>query len=150
MLDMIKKLLGADNANESADINDQSNLQVATCALFVEMALIDGEFTDDERNSIIDIMGETFSLSSDQTTEIIKAAVTKVEQSVDSWQITKYLNENLSKANRVIIVENLWRLVLADGHMDKHETYLTNKVSGLLKLSHEEYIAAKQKALQKN
>ncbi len=150
MFDMIKKILTTSPSKDANAETSQQRLQVATCALFVEMAMIDGDFSNEERTSILNIMNDLFDVTTEQTQEIIEAASAEVDNSIDSWYFTNLLNTSFSKPERVTIVEYLWKLVLADGHMDKHEAYLTKKVSGLLKLSHEEFISAKQKALRRD
>jgi len=44
-------------------------------------------------------------------------------------------------------MELVWKLVYADGILDKHEDYLAHKLAKLLRLSHRELIDAKLKAL---
>ncbi len=50
-------------------------------------------------------------------------------------------------AEKIEIIEILWRIVYVDGKMDEHEHYLMNKLSNLLRLSHNQLIEAKLKVL---
>jgi uncharacterized tellurite resistance protein B-like protein len=45
------------------------------------------------------------------------------------------------------IIETLWRIVYVDGKMDQYEHYLMNKLQNLLRLTHDQLIAAKLKVL---
>ncbi len=45
--------------------SETKKLEVATCALFVEMANADGEFSEDERKKIVKVMKETFDLENE-------------------------------------------------------------------------------------
>lgn len=147
MFETIKKMILGTSSNAPDD--HAKNIQIATCALFVEMSQADGEFSKIEHDSIIKIMQTMFALSPEETKLIMETASTEVDESIDSWKFTSFLNNNLPKKDRVAIVEHIWDLVFADGHLDTHELYLTNKLGGLLKLSHDENIAAKEKALKK-
>jgi len=147
MFDNLKNMIlgGSDKSPKKEPIN----IHVATCALLIEISRIDGEFSAVEHETIIDIMKKMYELSPKETALIIETATEKVDASIDSWKFTNFLNENLSKPDRVLVMEHIWNLVFADGHLDVYETYLTNRLGGLLKLSHKENIAAKQKALKR-
>ena len=56
-----------------------------------------------------------------------------------SPQVTKVLD-------KIKILEMLWGLVYADGHMDKYEESLMRKITPLIGLGHGEMIQAKLKA----
>jgi tellurite resistance protein len=68
MLDYLRKILSPeveapDYIPETRNSkSEKRKLEIATCALFVEMAKADGEFTEDERNKIIKVMKETLNL----------------------------------------------------------------------------------------
>ncbi len=45
------------------------------------------------------------------------------------------------------LMEMVWRVVYADGKLDKHEDYLVKKMARLLHIRHSEMINAKLKVL---
>ena len=53
----------------------------------------------------------------------------------------------IANEEKIEIIETLWRIVYVDGKMDQYEHYLINKLQNLLRLTHEQLIAAKLKIL---
>jgi uncharacterized tellurite resistance protein B-like protein len=131
MIDFIKKALTSSQQQEpgagagaGAGASREDDLRTATCALFLEMANIDDEFSDEERNSILTII----------QTEYL-------------WGFTNLINDNYTEDEKLRVVELLWRVVYVDGKMDKHEDYLIHKVAKLLRLTHKQMITAKLRVL---
>ena len=125
----------------------EKRIQVAACALFIEMARTDDEFSEEEQNRIISILKKEFSLSDDMCKELIELSKLELQASVDLWQFTNLINENYSPADKIRLIEMIWRVVYADGKLDKHEDYLVKKLAMLLNLRHREMIDAKLKVL---
>jgi uncharacterized tellurite resistance protein B-like protein len=53
------------------------------------------------------------------------------------------MNDQFSQAQKIQVVESMWQVAYADGHIDAHENHLISKIAGLLHVTHGEYIAAK-------
>jgi len=147
MLDIVKRFFsktGADSSN-TANQTTGHDLRVATCALFVEMARIDGAFTEEEMQTVLSILKEKYGLSREHADALIEEADKELDESVDLWQFARLINENYSNDEKIEIVETLWRIVYVDGKMDQYEHYLMNKLKNLLRLSHNQLIDAKLK-----
>lgn len=149
MLDIVKRFFNKATAEvaKDADQNTAHDIRVATCALFVEMARIDEKFTDAEMETILSILKEKYGLPQDHADALIAEAEKELKKSVDLWQFAKRINENYSNEEKIEIIETLWRIVYVDGKMDRYEHYLMNKLQNLLRLSHDQLIAAKLKVL---
>jgi len=147
MIDMVKRFFSKTRANNSntAEQNTVHDLCVATCALFVEMARIDGTFSQAELETILSILKEKYGLSGEHADALIEEADKERDQSVDLWQFARLINENYSTDEKIEIVETLWQIVYVDGKMDQYEHYLMNKLKNLLRLSHSQLIDAKLK-----
>ena len=150
MLDKIKRFFdkaatdGSDNAKQATE----HDIRVATCALFVEIARIDNEFSDAEMDTILSILKDTYGLSQEHADALIAEAEQELEKSVDLWQFSNLINENYSTKEKIEIIETLWRIVYVDGKMDEHEHYLMGKLQNLLRLDHNQLITAKLKVLK--
>ena len=149
MLDFINKVFGAVNKPDSTDSKKVQNhdIRIATCALFLEMAQIDGEFSEKERQSILAILKQEYDLSDEVAVELTEAADKERQDSIDLWQFTNQINENYSEDEKIRVVEFLWKLVYADGKLDQHEDYLIHKLATLLEVRHDQLIDAKVKIL---
>ena len=147
MIDMVKRFFSKTRANNSntAEQNTVHDLCVATCALFVEMARIDGTFSQAELETILSILKEKYGLSREHADALIEEADKELDESVDLWQFSRLINENYSTDEKIEIVETLWQIVYVDGKMDQYEHYLMNKLKNLLRLSHSQLIDAKLK-----
>jgi len=147
MLDIVKRFFGkvTECGSETSDQKTDHDIRIATCALLVEIARIDEEFTQTEMETLISILQEKYGLSREYADALIVEAEKELEQSVDLWQFTNLINENYSNEEKIEIIETLWRIVYVDGKMDKYEHYLMNKFKNLLRLSHDQLIEAKLK-----
>lgn len=151
MIDIFKRLFGsAATDNQGTDKSTDHDIKVATCALLVEMARIDESFTEEETDTILHILKNTYGVSADHAAALIEEAEKELVESVDLWQFSRLINENYSREEKIGIIEILWRVVFVDGKMDKYEDYLMHKMVKLLRLSHKELIDAKLKILHGN
>lgn len=150
MLDTIKRFFdkAPDKGSSVANQTTERDIRVATCALFVEIARIDEKFTDAEMETILSILKEKYGLSQEHADALIAEAEKELEKSVDLWQFASLINANYSNEEKIEIIETLWRIVFVDGKMDEHEHYLMGKLQNLLRLTHDQLIAAKLKILK--
>ena len=149
MLDVVKQFFSkaTTKSPEAANQTTAHDIRVATCALFVEIARIDEKFTEAEMDTILSILKERYGLSPELADALIAEAERGLEKNVDLWQFARLINENYSNEEKTEIIETLWRIVYVDGKMDQYEHYLMNKLQNLLRLSHDQLIAAKLKIL---
>ncbi|MBD3232126.1 MAG: hypothetical protein GF315_00215 [candidate division Zixibacteria bacterium] len=153
MINVIKSLLGVDTPDtakhDTDNIKSASNrVALATAVVFLEMAHIDKEFGDEEREHIPELLKDIFRLSDDEIADIIESAEKEIDQSLDLWQFTNVINQNFTNEQKQQIIYAVWRLVYVDGNLDKHENYLMHKLSKLLNLPHSVLIDGKLRALQ--
>lgn len=145
MLNRIKALLGAVPTTES--VAEKDRIQVATCVLLLEMAHSDGEFQDMEAALVRDLLQNKFDLSQAAMDELMTIAQRERKESLDLHQFARQINENFSREEKLEVMDVLWRIIYADGVLDKYEDYLVRKLATLLRLSHREMIEAKVRVL---
>ena len=68
-------------------------------------------------------------------------------ESNDLHQFTREINNGFDQSEKEKIMEALWRLVYADGRLDRYEEALLRQLSSLIGLSHRQMIDAKLKVL---
>lgn len=150
MVNLVKKFFGKSKKEENGKAKQETHdVRVATCALLVEIASVDGEFSDEEKKYIVSVLEKKYELKYEYVKEIIAESRKELEGSIDLWQFTNLINENYSKEEKMEIIKTVWEVVYADGHLDKHEDYLVHKLANLLHLSHRELINAKLKVMPK-
>ena len=118
-------------------------LRLATAALFVEMIRVDFEVTDEERASLEQEVRAALDLGNEETEEIIQLAEKESAEAVELFQFTRLIDRAFAPAQKIELVERLWRLAFSDSHLDKHEEHLVRKVADLLHVPHKDFIGAK-------
>jgi uncharacterized tellurite resistance protein B-like protein len=152
MFDIVKRFFSkaSEDSSKKSDQKTDHDIHVAACALLVEIASIDEEFTQAEMETLLSIFKEKYGLSEEYADALIVEAKKELSESLDLWQFAKLINENYSNEEKIEIIETLWRIVYVDGKMDKYEHYLMNKLKNLLRISHDQLIAAKLKVRDLN
>ncbi|UCE18253.1 MAG: TerB family tellurite resistance protein [Gemmatimonadota bacterium] len=145
MIDLGKRFFGKRHTGDATTQPSDTghDIRIATCALFLEMAGVDGEFSDEERHHIVSILKEQYQLSDEHAAALMDTAQQELDESIDLWHFTNLINRNYSEEERVEIVEMVWRIVYVDGRLDGHEDSLMHKLSKLLDLTHGQLIDAK-------
>ena len=146
MITLIKKMFQSDQAKQSRPAESEMKKQIAACVLLLEVAHADDECSQAEMAHIVDTVRKKFGLSPEYTAELIELAQQERQNSVDLWQFTNYLNQQLSKDEKMAILDDVWRIIFTDGHLEMDEDHLVHKLANLLRLTHKELIDAKLKA----
>ena len=134
MLDAIRRML-ADNAPATASTGAYSNdVRMAACVLLVELASVDGEFSAIERQRILDILQRHFGVDAAGAEELLAEAASASRSSVDDFVFTRQVVKEYDLAQRMVLAELMWQVVLADGTIDGNESYLMRKLANLLQL----------------
>ena len=148
MLSFLKDLMTQKKGAQSEEIHENRidevlKVQIATCALFLEVANSDDEFTIAEREKILSIMMQTFNLDSKYVEELMKLSEEQVEESVSLWEFTEIINNHFSADEKFNVLKNLWKLIYVDKLLHHYEDYFIRKISMNMRLSHTDFIAAK-------
>ncbi len=123
--------------------------QVAAGVLLLEAAHADDKCTEKEQSCILSALKDRFDLSENHVAELLNLAEAHREQAIDFWQFSNQINHHFSVAEKLAVMEDVWRVILVDGHLEMHEDQYAHKLANLLRLSHDQLIAAKLKAKQR-
>jgi uncharacterized tellurite resistance protein B-like protein len=136
MLEAIKNFFRS-SMSPAADPSEQtskSDLRLAACALLLELAHADDEFTSDERAHLESAIRRQFGLNAVQAETLIQLAEQARAEAVDLWQFTNLIAENYSLGQKMVLAEVMWGLVYSDGKLAGKEDYLMRKICNLLRL----------------
>jgi len=125
------------------------SLRLATAALLVEMSRQDDTIQDAERRAVEKALRERFDLSRDEVDDLYNLAEQEVSEAIDYYQFTSLIKDNFSPAQKERVVELLWQVAIADGHIDRYEEHMVRRIAELLYLPHSSFIRAKHTALGK-
>ena len=73
-------------------------------------------------------------------------ARTAAETTNDYYHFTSSMNEQFTQAQKIAVVEAMWRVDYADAYLDPNEISLIGKIANLLFVTQGEYIGAKMRA----
>jgi uncharacterized tellurite resistance protein B-like protein len=90
--------------------------------------------------TVLELLKSHFDLSEQEAALLVEEARGEADYAASLQSFTRQLHEQLTEEEKHRIVEMLWRVALADSHLDKHEDYLARKVAGLLYVSHSDLI----------
>lgn len=110
------------------------NLHVAACALLLELAHADEVFTEDERNHIHAVMMRHFGLDYDAALELMAVAEARRSEAVDVFQFANLVRTSYDIGQKTLLAEIMWGLILTDGEIARHESYMLRKIANLLDL----------------
>ena len=136
MLESIKRFFNSSMSPSTgaSDPDSKKDLRLAACAMLLELAYADSEFTSDEQAHLEAAVRRQFGLDAAEAEKLIKLAEEAREESVDLWQFTNLIAENYSLGQKMVLAEIMWGVVFSDGELSSREEYLMRKVSHLLGL----------------
>jgi uncharacterized tellurite resistance protein B-like protein len=121
-------------------------VQLAACALLLELAYADSEFSPSERTHIEQALVRHFSVDQAAARELIQLAEKARASSIDHFQFTRLINEQYDLGQKMVLAELMWGVILADGTIAEHEAYLVRKLANLLNLEPGYLSAARRSA----
>jgi uncharacterized tellurite resistance protein B-like protein len=136
MLSSIKKFFSSSMTprTDAEPEAQRKDIRLAACALLLELASADEEFTDDERQHLESAVRRQFGLDSAEADKLLDLAQEARDEAIDLWQFTNLIAENYSTGQKMVLAEIMWGLVYSDGDLASKEDYLMRKICNLLRL----------------
>ncbi|MBR0566273.1 TerB family tellurite resistance protein [Azoarcus sp. L1K30] len=146
MLRTLKDLFNSFMPVDAAGGHTEDTLQLATAVLLVEVMRSDAQIDAEERAAILAALGARFNLDESARKSLLELAEHTSSEAVDFHRFTSRINTGLDAAEKVRVIELMWQVAFADGHLSSHENHLMRKIADLLHISHADYVLAKQQA----
>ncbi|QID17994.1 TerB family tellurite resistance protein [Nitrogeniibacter mangrovi] len=124
----------------------EHDLQLATAALLIEMKRADGKLATAEDVALRAALRQEFGLDRLALDALIEEAEAEARDAPGYYAFTHRINDGFSQAQKLRVMEYLWRIALADGHLAAHENHLMRKLADLIHIGHGDYHAAKARA----
>ena len=125
--------------------SEEKNILIAS--LLIECAKEDGDFSDDEIIKIKSLLNTKLNINGNDVNAIFDAALEITQDNVEIYSLTKDIRDNFSHEEILKIIEYMWAVMLADGHVDDFEAALMRKIIGLFHLTGKDSSIAKENAL---
>jgi uncharacterized tellurite resistance protein B-like protein len=109
--------------------------ELAVAALLVETAQVDRETTGEERALVLNLIGERLGLPAAAAGRLLCVAEGEFSAALDDWVFTLAVRESFPEAERVEVLEMMWRIVYADGRLARFEEQLMKRMPVALGLT---------------
>jgi uncharacterized tellurite resistance protein B-like protein len=123
----------------------EDDYRLAAAALLVHLAEADGAIDAAEKRRLKEIIERSFGLDDTATGRLIAMAQRSDHEAVDFYHFTHILMRALDENGRLKIVEMMWEMATADGHVDELEENIIWRVAELLGISARDRISLRRR-----
>lgn len=121
-------------------------LRLATAVMLVEVMRADGTFQPNEREAVQAALRERFALSPDEAARLAELGEVAAGEAIDLFSFTSRINQHFDMAHKLRMIENMWRVAYADGHLSEHERHVMWRIADLLHVPQGAYVNARLRA----
>ncbi len=152
MLERVREFFAGKQTLEVSLAKDRSgaatdrDLQIATAVLLVEMASSDQEIASPEGRAVVDVMTRQFSIPDKDVPELVQVAIAARKEQGRIDEFVKCINDRFDAGQKQRVLAMLWKVVIADGSVQKHEQRLATQMKFRFQLSDEQAQEARRMA----
>ena len=132
MLTQISNWMKDFTSQNTAIAEDETKLACTVAALLVEASMADGDIDEIEYAHIRHMLVTQLDLSAEDAQAILDESVASHDDRIEIHSLTRHIRYDTDAAERSVILEMVWMVVLADGNLDAHESQLMRRLAGLL------------------
>jgi uncharacterized tellurite resistance protein B-like protein len=129
MFDALSRLF----SRETTEV-EEADPKLSVAALLVHLTAVDGVVTEDEKQTLRQLMMEHYKLSESDVRALIRLAVKKDHEAVDYYRFTAEI-ARLTPEEKVDIIRMMWRLVYVDAENHELEDNMVWRVAELIGIS---------------
>jgi uncharacterized tellurite resistance protein B-like protein len=126
--------------------HERKHLQVAVASLLHEATRVDLEQAAAERAAAEHAIADLFGLPAAESGGILAEGGDRAKQLTSYFAPVSVIKRDLSPAQRVRLVEHLWRVAYADGRLDPYEDHYVRKIAHLLYVPNTQSMMARNRA----
>ncbi|MCK5921928.1 MAG: TerB family tellurite resistance protein [Methylococcales bacterium] len=126
------------------------DLERVCALLLLEIARTDHSIDQQEREAIRQALRQSSSLTEQELDELIDEALNDGDAAVSLHDHVGLINARLDKVQKIQLIEQMWRVALADGDIDKYEEYTIRKLADLMYVKHRDFIQAKLRVVEES
>lgn len=138
-----KNLAEPDKEESQASI--VSKTELACAALMIEVMNSDHELDARETEEFVQVLQQSLNIEQQDIDELVELAKEEARQATSLYEFTKLINDNYEYPQKLLLIENMWRIAFSDEKLDKYEDHLIRKIAELIYVSHSDFIRAKLK-----
>ena len=118
-------------------------------AIFIRIAKLDGVFDKEELKEIRNFLNKRYNLLEQDIDDIITEAINLENDLNDNVQLTKKIKDTIAFEDRFGLLQDAWRLIIADGKRSYEEDSFMRLFCSLLGLSDKDNAIARKNILNK-
>jgi uncharacterized tellurite resistance protein B-like protein len=111
--------------------------------LMAYVAYIDREVTEGEFDQMVAAIQPSLGLDREQASFVAEVAVSTISKNLDFYRLMREFFEATTEEERVHFLDALFAVAAADGSVSHEEMEEIQRISKILKLTHQQYIEAK-------
>ena len=146
MLNLFKNFF---DTQDTENKHNNLNLEIL-CGLMIEAANTDGIIDDKETEKINSVLIDIFDEDPNDVRMYLNKAIENKNNSKSLFYYTSKINKDFTDKSKLLLIEALWEIILADGKVHDYESNLIRRLSGLLYISDVNSGNARKRALNKN
>lgn len=146
MLRQIRKLFEQIGDSEDIEKSDASDLRMISAALLAEVATVDHNLDERERETLAAVLQQHYRLEADEASELVEEALSHREDATSLYEFTQTVNREFDDQNKYLLVRQMWQVALADGTIEPFEEHLIRRVADLIYLPHGLFTRARAEA----
>ena len=127
------------------NINDSKETQLAATCLLISVAEADEIFDNNEKNVILSILTDFFSISVDKADELMKEAQIRLQDSIDIFDFGQNLNSAFDKSDKLDFIYCIFEVAFSDNNLSYLENHVINKIANVLNIHRTELLEYKSK-----
>jgi uncharacterized tellurite resistance protein B-like protein len=145
MFDNLRHFLAEFSSGAAAREFCEDDYRLAAVALLVHLAEADGAIDGAEKMRLREIIERSFGLDGQATARLITTAENSDREAVDFYHFTNVLKRALDEDGRLKIVEMMWEMAFADGHVHELEENIVWRIAELLGISSRDRIMLRRR-----
>lgn len=117
--------------------------------LLIEIARSDTHIADSEIQAIEQALRSSSStMSATEINDIIATATEEANNATSLHEQFQQINTHFTKEQKQALMEQMWRVAMADGDLDKYEEHTLRGLSERLHIKHRDFIKAKLNVIE--
>lgn len=150
MLQTLKDLFATlqPTAPDAAPADAEHALRLATAVMLVEVMRADATLHEAERDAVLAALRAKFGLTHDEAERLSELAHETARTATDLYGFTSRIDAMFEMPAKLRMIELMWGVAYADGHLSAHERHVMWRIADLLHIPQGAYHHARQRALQ--
>jgi len=124
-----------EKAGDQAAQPTERDLHIATAVLLVEIASADRKIAPREGEAVVATMSKVFGLPEKETPELVKIAIASRKEKGRVDEFLDCVSRKFDQSRKLQVLAMLWKVVIADGAVDKLEQRMLRRIKETMQLS---------------